>query len=436
MLYRIPVILAVMFAAATIHVVAAEAVADFDRNAGRVGCVQWRNGDAAAPVPVVMPGVGDSLRLVFDLLAPDGRDESWMPYLRCRVRHKDADWRDDGLIDSEFVEGFNVSDVGYGESSVLGMTTVMYRNYSVTVPPDGMRLSASGNYVLEVFEDGEPEKVIISAPFSVAEGSVTIGGSVTGRADADWNGVSQQLEIEIGNQGLDRRVSMDDLRVDILQNGSEFTRRTMRNPSFVSGGRAVYSHRPELMFKGGNEYRRMETVSRRSPGMHVAEISWEEGLYHEVLLTDQSRCGAEYSYDLTQGGEFTIREADESMTVPSDTEADYTVVHFALEGAGIMPPDMVFVDGALTGRKADDASAMEYDAESGVWHKALLLKQGAYDYRYLVRRADTGETGCSATEGDHHQTQNVYAVYVYYRVPGERTDRLAGARVIKSLANR
>ncbi len=403
----------------------------------RVGCVQWRDGDGrAVTVPVAAAGKTGGLRLVFDLLAPEGEDESWMPYLRCRVRHTDADGEDDGLIESEYLDGFNLADIGYGEASEPGVTTVLYRNYSVEVPPAEMKARLSGNYVLEVFEEGVADKTIIAAPFAIEEGSAGVAATVTSRTDTDWNGESQQLEIDVTAKDIDRRVGVSDLRIDIVQNGQEMTRRTIRHASRTVGMKAVYAHRPELVFKGGNEYRRMETVSRRTPGMNVAEIVWDNRKYHEILNTDSLRRGMAYAYDQTQGGEFTIREADESMTTPSDREADYTVVHFALEGSGIRPPDAVLVEGALTGRRTDDRAAMEYDEETDIWRKAMLLKQGAYDYRYMARNALTGETAGGAIEGDHHQTQNVYTVFVYYRVPGERTDRLAATATIKAEANR
>ena len=396
----------------------------------RVGCVQWRKGDTPVTAPVASAGENDGLKLTFDLIAPDGEDELWMPFLRCRVRHTNADGMDDGLVESEYLDGFNLAEIGYGEASEPGMTTVLYRHYSVMVPPSEVKATLSGNYVLEVYESEKPDRVILEAPFAIEEGSVGIAGIVTSRTDTDWNGESQQLEIEVTNQGLDRRVTLQDMMVEMVQNGDEGTRRRLPHPSQTAGNKATYAHLPELTYKGGNEFRRMETVSRKTPGMNVAEIMWDNSIYHEILNADTPRRGKAYDYDQTQGGEFTVREADEGRSIPSDTEADYTVVHFTLEESGICPPDAVVIDGALTGRRKDADATMDYDSASNVWRKALLLKQGAYDYRYLKRNAATRETSESAIEGDHHQTQNVYTVWAYYRLPGERTDRLAGTATI------
>lgn len=433
MLMRILTLLTIVLAAATTDAAAGMVIDVLD---GRVGCVQWRHGEEAATVAVTRAGKDDELRLTFDLLDAMDAEESAIPFLQCRLRHLNADHESDGLAESEYLDGFNIADIGYGEASEPGLTTVAYRHYSVNVPPKEMKARLSGNYVLEVFEADKPEKMLIAAAFAIEEGTAEVTGTVTSRTDNDWNGESQQLEIEVTNRSLDRRVSMQELRVEMLQNGDEWSRRRLKHPSQIIGNKALFSHQPELTYKGGNEYRRMETVSVKTSGMNVGEIAWDHNVYHEILNVDTPRRGKPYSYDQTQGGEFTVREADEARDVPSDTEADYTVVHFTLADQSIRPPDRVLVNGALTGRRLDEAAAMDYDSDSGVWRKALLLKQGAYDYRYIKLADGDGQPSQSAIEGDHHQTQNVYTVMVYYRIPGERTDRLAGTTTIKAEANR
>lgn len=54
----------------------------------------------------------------------------------------------------------------------------------------------------------------------------------------------------------------------------------------------------------------------------------------------------------------------------------------------------------------------------------MLLKQGAYNYQYLMvpRGAKRGYT--STIEGDNYQTVNEYTIKVYTRRPTDRYDRL------------
>ena len=115
-----------------------------------------------------------------------------------------------------------------------------------------------------------------------------------------------------------------------------------------------------------------------------------------------------------------------------------------------VPGAEVYLEGDLTNRRFDPSSRMAYDAEAGVYHKEMLLKQGAYNYQYVTlpegaqthgqkqRNATPLNNGVNAvastavTEGDFHQTVNEYLVAVYYRAPGERFDRLLGYTIVYS----
>ena len=75
---------------------------------------------------------------------------------------------------------------------------------------------------------------------------------------------------------------------------------------------------------------------------------------------------------------------------------------------------------------------MGYNFETHQYEKAVLLKQGSYNYQYLFvpNNATVGETG--PIEGNFYQAENEYSIYVYYRPMGARYDRLIG---IKSIRN-
>lgn len=64
---------------------------------------------------------------------------------------------------------------------------------------------------------------------------------------------------------------------------------------------------------------------------------------------------------------------------------------------------------------------MEYDQENKIYFKELLLKQGFYNYQYLVK----GDKPYFF-EGSHFETENKYEIFVYNRPVGSRVDRLIG----------
>lgn len=370
--------------------------------------------------PVISLNGDDRILISFDELADERR------YMRYELIHCDASWRPEGLVDSEFLDGFNqgeVDDYDYSRA-----TTVHYVNYRIAIPNAQMRPLISGNYLVRVYPEDDPESTLLTARFSISEDSMAITGDVSSRTDIDTNDSHQQLSVTVdaGETPIDDIYS--DLRLIIEQNGRSDNSIEITRPLRAVGKKAIFEHLRPMIFNAGNEYRRMETVSVNYPGMHVESIDRIEPFYHFTLATDAPRKDEMYLYDQTQHGRFTIREYDSDR---SDTEADYALVDIALEMDELHGFD-VYLDGDFTQRSFDDSSKMLYNRATGRYEKRLLLKQGAYNYQYLAV-ADGQHIGLtSAIEGDKYPTVNEYTVRVYYRPRGSRYDRLAGVKVFYS----
>ena len=68
---------------------------------------------------------------------------------------------------------------------------------------------------------------------------------------------------------------------------------------------------------------------------------------------------------------------------------------------------------------------MEYDSFSDTYTNQMLLKQGFYNYKYVVVNRD-GTIDYGAISGNYWQTENDYTVLVYFRDLGARYDRIIG----------
>lgn len=379
------------------------------------------NGDRLAP-PVIGLDSSETLTIGFDALREE-RD-----YLRYSIYHCDADWDLSDVVDTEVFDGFNYADVT--DYAFSRATAVHYVHYSITLPNEEFRFRLSGNYLLRVYPENEPEEILLQVRFMVTERAVSIRGEASSRTDTDYNDRHQQLTLDVDLNKYPVRDMFNDLTVVVTQNGRHDNEAIVRHPTRVSGNTAIYEHRKELIFPAGNEYRRMETVQQTYPGMGVEEIVFHEPYYHHILKTAEPRHSKPYYFDQTQHGRYFIREYNSSN---SDTEADYCVVHFTLKMLPVLDGD-VYLDGDLTYRHFDDGSRMKYDEEAGVYHKAMLLKQGAYNYQYLTlpHSGDATAARTADVEGDFYQTVNEYEVKVYYRAPGERYDRLLGVTIVYS----
>ncbi|MCM1356097.1 MAG: DUF5103 domain-containing protein [Staphylococcus sp.] len=379
-------------------------------------------GDNDFAPPVVMLNDNSSrLTVSFDELSEERR------FMRYELIHCDARWRPEGLVASEFLDGFNegvVEDYDYSRA-----TLVHYVHYTITIPNNDIRITQPGNYLLRVYDETEPDDTLLQARFGVSDFSAVIGAGVTSLTDIDTNRSHQQLSVTVDLShvtGVDD--PFNDLILVVSQNGRPDSEVILTAPQRVLGRRVIYEHLRPLIFPAGNEYRRFETVSTGYPGMGVADISFESPIYHMTLYTDTPRAASSYSYDSTQHGRYFIRESSSS---DSDTEADYVMTNFSLEMPELYGRD-IFIDGDLTQRRFDPSSRMVYNHATGRYEQSLLLKQGAYNYQYLTVPSGSERGATAPVEGDYYQTVNEYLIKVYHRPRGTRFDRLIGTSIISS----
>ena len=116
--------------------------------------------------PVITMGSDDRINVSFDILDYD------VHYLRYSVYHCDAQWRPSQLVESEWVSGFNQADItDYAQSQA---TFTHYYNYQFSLPNEDMQLLLSGNYLLRVYEQDDPDKILLQTRFSVCENRVGV----------------------------------------------------------------------------------------------------------------------------------------------------------------------------------------------------------------------------------------------------------------------
>lgn len=378
----------------------------------RVRTLQVTVGDDIFALPYVTLGTPEQLTVAFDHLSDDRE------YLRYRVVRCDADWTPSSLAESEYLGGFNESPIDDYEFS--RGTTVHYVHYRLRFPDENIRPTLSGNYLIQIYPEDDPDDVWAQARVMVSEQSAPMSVEVTSRTDVDYNDAHQQLSLKVDTERARVADPFNDLTVVISQNGRPDNERAIRHPLRMSGAVAVYEHQKPLIFEAGNEYRRFEISDVHFPGMGVENIEYLHPYYHFTLFTDSPRDESPYLYDRTQHGRFKVREYNSSE---SDVAADYAVVHFTLDSPEL-PATTVFLDGDFTGRRFSPESVMTYNRATGRYEKAMLLKQGAYNYQYLAvpPGARSGQT--APVEGDKYQTTNEYIIKVYARSPMDRTHRL------------
>ena len=69
---------------------------------------------------------------------------------------------------------------------------------------------------------------------------------------------------------------------------------------------------------------------------------------------------------------------------------------------------------------------MNYNAQKGIYEKAILVKQGFTNYKYTVADEKGVIDNENEIDGNFYQTENEYTALVYYRENIDRYDRVIG----------
>ena len=369
--------------------------------------------------PVVSLSGPDRLCVSFDEM---GGERS---YLRYSLLHCDADWQPSSLLESEVLDSFNeaeADDFGYSAGVFRN-----YINYRICLPNEQMRPLLSGNYLLRVYREDDPDSPVLQARFSVCEDLVRVTGAASSLTDRGTNDRWQQVSMEINTGNYQINDPYNELIVKVQQNGVDVTPARPLRPLRTAPGLLIYEHNNDLIFPAGNEFRRFETVRTDFDGMHVADNRYEGDGYTAILTEDAERASRPYTFDRTQFGRYKV---DEYSATDPDLGADYVNTVFTLDYPKITNGDVV-LDGEFVRALPESERTMRYDPSTGKYSTALLLKQGSYNYRYGARlRGREARPDFSLIEGDHYVTQNDCTVNVYHRPHGARYDRLIGSTII------
>ena len=387
------------------------------------------SGNPQRPYLVLKDGIVDgneednTLEISFDELSHDTKLYSY------KVEHCDRYWNKSNISSYEYLDGFTSADIVDYELS--NNTQQAYTHYWFTFPNNDMQLKASGNYLITIYQDGDVNNVVAHVCFSVVEPLVDIHADIRANTDIELNGRYQQLDIDLNTAELNLRDAQD-VAVVVTQNGRFDNRVIVNKPTFVEPKKLRYINNKSLIFEAGNEFRHFDSYSVYYAGYHIDRVVYSQGEYHAIteqdairgtLANGASKEGLPYLSDIDANGQWVVN--CEKSDYP-DVDAEYMWVHFCLPVKQPIMDAQIFVAGDLFYNQYSATNLMQYDAENQCYYLYAYLKQGGYNYMYCT----VGPKGSSLLpiEGSHWQTENEYAVWVYYRPFGARYDRLVAAK--------
>lgn len=374
---------------------------NFDRH---IKSIRLTNPDWELSYPVIELGQNNQLLLSFDYLHDDN------PKFTYKIYHLNCTWTGHDAFFAEYATGFELNLLDNYESSYSALES--YQHYQLLFPNSDIQLNISGNYLIEVYKNDSASPVF-RRRFVVYENTASVGGQVQRDMSTHYGSTSHKIPLTINLHGIQVSDPYSEIVLNVLPNNNWNRKHSNFQPLYIKGNQLVYQDKDENIFDAGNEYRTINIKDISYEAIMVEKIQKINSNYHVKLKPDFSRRYTQYEQHQDLNGHFVI---EKSNSFTPNLDADYVFVYFTLKVEQPILTGQVFVYGALSDYTFNQNNVMSYNPSKKQYELRMKLKQGFYDYQYVVTDAYKNyKPDFTQIEGSHWQTQNDYLVYVYYK---------------------
>ena len=352
-------------------------------------------------------GSGETVTVSFDIMTEDSKP------LTAYFYHADRTWRRD-LTPAEYLTTFHREDLF--EYSISRTTEVPYTHYTYQFPSSGIGFQLSGNYILRVAQQGMEEDILFERPFFVSESAMPLDVRLDNVLIAGRGYTSVQPFVQFRPPGSN--VNAFDYSVCFVRNDVVEAPRCSRRPGM--------SVQPDLAF-----YLEPEESFEQTPANYFLDLK-DIRIGGRIEYTDLSvqpplvGLSPDYaSFPGTSQAPFlngqTVVESVVKNVFDPGVSAEYGLVYFRYVPLDeVRASGRVVVSGSFNNWTYDLANELAWDAERRWYEGAVLLKQGQYEYRYVVDDPRLQR----AAQGAPPSTRSLYTTFVYLDDIRVQTDRL------------
>jgi hypothetical protein len=375
-------------------------------------------------IPAILLKEGTPLQISFDDFKANYQDYYYA------IELMNTDWTPTQINSFDYVQGFN--QIKISDYLVSSMSFQHYFHYQFIFPNANCKPTKSGNYILKVFKNGNPNELVFTRRFYVVEDQIGISATVTEPFDGNIVKTHQKITVQVDTKQVPS-LQTEQLQVEVVQNYRYNDAIKLASPNFIRGNILEYNKEDQLIFPSGKESRWLDLQSMQLVSDRISKFQKFGDQQYVFLKPDITRSEIAYYSFNDLNGNYLISNTD---ALQSDNQNDYAQVVFTYLPKDHIPflGQKLFLQGALTNNELNKSAEMVFDAKLGVYQKTLVLKQGYYSYNYILR--DSHEPNYlddfTETEGNHWETENNYSIFVYYRQPGAQHDSLLGLTTINS----
>jgi hypothetical protein len=364
--------------------------------------------------------LGDSFQFVFDDLY--GTEANYF----YTISHYDYDWKPSQLAKQEYLNGFDNQRIQDYTNSLT--TLQLYSHYRISFPNRLTQFRVSGNYMIKILDDDQ--NVVFTKKFILYEDLVAVPMQIRRARNVAVVEKKHNVEFSIKSATITFQSPLQNVKVMLLQNGKFDTAITNIRPQFTIGNDLIYRYDTETQFWAGNEFLFFENKNILAANNTIARIDTKGGLYNAYLYTSQARANSPYTFFPDINGNYVVKNIGREN---SEIEADYAWIFFSLSAPSFYAKKSIYVNGMFNNFAIGEENKMEYNAEKGLYEKALLIKQGFTNFQYVIADSNGKIDEENAIDGNFFQTEDNYFALVYYRENNQRFDRVIGKGTASSL---
>lgn len=380
-----------------------------DYTANYIKMAAFMNNDQA--VTPFFP-LNESFALEFDDLYGDEGNYYY------RVQAYNYDWTPSQLRPIEYIKGMDNQRIQQYNTSFN--TLQMYTHYKLTIPNSMYRITKSGNYILEIYD--EDNQVVIRRKFVLYENTVGVGAQVKRARDLTYIDTKQSLEltIKLGDQTYQNPTT--NIKVALFQNGRWDSYISKVPPQYTIGTDLIYKYDKETSFWGSNQFRYFDNSDLKQANNMIYFNGKENDMYKTTLYPITGWLDKKYSYYPDINGSFRVRNI---YGKKAEIEAEYSWVYFTFQPVGEDKNEVYFVTGMFNNYELTPEHQLTYNPETDRFEKAILIKQGFTNYN--ITAVVKGKVSTEHNpDGNHALTTNKYQVLVYYKGNTDLYDRVIG----------
>ncbi len=383
----------------------------------------YRSGDQLSG-PEIKLNSGERLTLRFDQMSTDAKDYYYS------IEHCNHLWQPSDLMEIDYLT--ELPPFQLLNNNVSFTEFQPYTHHFLELPNDQLSIIKSGFYLLTVFEDSDPEQIVLTRRFVVYENQISISPRVRRPSNVNDREYRQEVDFSLNCGDNNFADAFSNFHITIRQNRRWDNAKTGFTPIYVKGRELVYDYSKGNVFDGNNEFRNFDITDLQVKSPFILDYVWKDSNFVALLKPEDRRTFRQYYSDPDINGNRVIRTANRTE---QHTESEYIKTVFSLKVPQEYKNGDIYIFGALSDWKCQPRFKMIYDPKLSIYQCVSTIKQGYYNYYYAFSNSIKSTPDISFCEGTHFETENNYDILVSYSDPKQGYDRVIGIKHFKSIYN-